>query len=331
MRKSRVIYFTKRPDGMVSQEHFLTKEEPVKPIEAGEVLVETIYLSVDPYMRGRMSDRKSYTEPFPVNTPMQGAAVGVVVDSASQKFSPGEWVFGIWPWAEYVVRSESQIRALDSSLEPKAALHVLGLAGLTAYIGLVKLGYPRPKERLVVSAAAGGVGSLVGQIGKLTDLHVTGIAGSDEKCAWLTSELGFDQAINYRSPSFLQHITQSLDDGVDIYFDNVGGVVTDTIMSHLNPHARIVVCGQIATYNVPYASQRPLFADLLTSRAQARGFIVGEHQEHYPEALKALSQWYEAGQLKVAETIVLGFDHLVEAFIGLFEGKNMGKTIVQIK
>lgn len=334
MLLSRVVYFVQRPIGMVTPDVFEIREEevPTGALEDGHVLVESVYASVDPYMRGRMSDRKSYTAPFAVNQPMAGGMVGRVVDGGSTDLVPGSWVFGVWSWADYAVVSSRSLRVLDSAIPPTAALHVLGLTGLTAYIGLTKFGRPVAGEQLVVSAAAGAVGSLVGQIGRLLGLRVVGIAGSDDKCAWLTDALHLDAAVNYTRADFVQTLKGALPDGVDVYFDNVGGAVSDAVMARLNAHARIAVCGQIALYNLDTATaERPRFSDLLISRATAVGFIVGEHQSDYPEALAKLAQWYRAGELVAEETVVEGFDQLIDTFIGLFRGVNRGKAIVKLR
>lgn len=329
----RAIYFVEPPTGMVSKEAFAVREIPIPKVAAeSDVLVETVYASVDPYMRGRLSAGKSYTDPLPVGHPMIGAMVGRVIDGGQTPLTAGEWVFGSWPWAEYALVAESGLRRLDPSLPPTTALHVLGLTGLTAYLGLTKFGQPLAGERLVVSAAAGSVGSLAVQIGRLLGLHVTGIAGSDEKCRWLQESLGVEHAFNYRAESFAQNFADHATDGVDIYFDNVGGLVTDAVMRHLNPHARIIICGQISQYNaVQPTAHRPLFADLLVSRAQATGFIVSEHQGEFPKALKQLQNWYRMRQLTAEESIVVGFDRWIDTFLGLFAGDNRGKAIVQIK
>lgn len=329
----RVIYFTQRPTGMVTRDAFEVREESVPRLGGDkDVLVETVYASVDPYMRGRLSAGKSYTAPFEVGKPMTGAMVGRVVDGGRTSLQSGEWVFGSWPWSEYAVLPESALRRLDPSLPPTTALHVLGLTGLTAYVGLTKFGRPQPAEHLVVSAAAGSVGSLAVQIGRLLGLTVYAIAGGDDKCRWVEQQLGAAKAFNYQAPDFAEALSGGLAGGVDIYFDNVGGVVTDEVMRHLNPHARVVICGQIALYNQIQPSQhRPLFSDLLISRAEATGFIVGEHQEEFPKALKRLQSWYRLGQLKVEESIVVGFDQWIDAFLGLFSGANRGKAIVQVK
>lgn len=332
MKTNRVIYFVKRPLGMVTPASFTVREEALPVLRADETLVESLYASVDPYMRGRMSDRKSYTTPYPLNTPMQGGMVGRVIASQDTGLKAGQLVFGIWPWADYAAVARRSLRVLDADLPPTTALHVLGLTGLTAYIGLTQFGNPKPGEQLVVSAAAGAVGSLVGQIGRLLGLRAAGIAGSDEKCRWLTESLGFDAAFNYRDADFSRRLGEGLTSGVDVYFDNVGGEVSERVLSHLNAHARIVVSGQIAFYNEDRAvAGRPLLSDLLVNRAQAAGFIVGEHQELYPDALKQLNAWYRGGLLVAEETLSEGFDQLVDAFIGLFHGSNQGKAVVRLK
>ncbi|NMP22457.1 NADP-dependent oxidoreductase [Sulfobacillus harzensis] len=330
MAVNRVVYFVKRPEGMISESCFEIREEAFPTPEEEQVIVKSLYASVDPYMRGRMSLGKSYTDPFPLNTPMQGAMIGEVVDGGDTDLKAGDRVSGVWPWAEQARIARAKLKKLDPSVPPTAALHVLGMPGLTAYIGLTKFGQPKPGQHLAVSAAAGAVGSLVGQIGKILGLHPVGIAGSDEKCQSLL-KLGFEGAVNYRHAEFPEELKKALPNGVDIYFDNVGGPVTDAVMALLNPHARIAICGQIATYNGDPASwpKRPLFADLLVSRARAEAFIVGEHQADFPAALTQLHNWYRQGRLRVEESISDGFDQLIPALVGLFHGANRGKAIVK--
>ena len=333
MSRNRVVYFVKRPDGMVTNDTFAIREEPMPVLSDTEsVIIESVYASVDPYMRGRMSNRKSYTAPFQVGQSMQGGMVGRIYDPGRTDLAKGAWVFGVWPWAEYAQVKAQTVRPLAPGTPPTASLHVLGLTGLTAYIGLTQFGRPVTGEQLVVSAAAGSVGSLAGQIGKILGLRVVGIAGGPEKCAWLVDRLGFDAAVDYRHENFPANLKNAVPDGVDVYFDNVGGTVTDCVMAKLNLHARVVICGQISLYNLDSpADQRPRFSDLLISRAQATGFIVGDHQALYPEALEHLSVWYREGRLVAEETLVDGFDQLIDAFIGLFHGANRGKAIVKLR
>ncbi|MCL5117117.1 MAG: NADP-dependent oxidoreductase [Firmicutes bacterium] len=333
MPENRVVYFVKRPVGMVTAASFEVRNESIPPLEeADQLLVESVYASVDPYMRGRMSEGKSYAAPFALDTPMQGGMVGQVADPGSTDLHRGDWVFGVWQWGEFARVARRAVRRLDPALPPTAALHVLGLTGLTAYIGLTKFGRPVASEQLVVSGAAGSVGSIVGQIGRILGLRTVGIAGTQEKCEWLTRAVGFDAAVNYQDPRFPDHLRDALEAGVDVYFDNVGGPVTDRVMRYLNPHARIAICGQISSYNqLEATTSRPLFADLLISRAEASGFIIGDHERDYPAALAQLGRWYSEGKLIVEETITEGFDRWIEAFIGLFHGANRGKAIVKVR
>lgn len=329
--KNRVIYFVRRPEGLVTRKAFAVREESLPEVGPKQILVRSVYASVDPYMRGRMSLGKSYTSPMAVDTPMVGAMVGRVSESHTDQVPVGSWVAGTWAWADYAAVDAEAVRLLEPDLPPSAALHVLGMTGLTAYIGLTQFGHPAPGEQLVVSAAAGSVGSLVGQIGRLLGCRVVGVAGGSEKCAWLTQSLGFHAVADYKADDFARQLAQALPDGVDIYFDNVGGAVTDLVMAHLNPWARIVICGQIALYNAPSPPpERPRFTDLLINRAQATGFIVGEHQAQFASARAQLAEWYRAGVLHGEETVVDGFEHWIDAFLGLFTGANRGKTLVRL-
>ncbi len=332
MSLNRVLYFVRRPESEVTPACFELRHEPFPEPKSGHVLVQSVYASVDPYMRGRMSEGKSYADPFPLNTPMQGGMVGRVLDRGGTDVAEGDWVSGVWDWADRVLVPRQALRRLDSNIPPTTALHVLGMTGLTAYIGLTKFGRPAAGETLVVSAAAGAVGSLVGKIGRIFGLTVVGIAGRADKCQWLTDTVGLNAALNYRDPDFASRLSSALSRGVDVYFDNVGGPVTDQVMAHLNPHARVVICGQIASYNGDPKGlpTRPLFSDLLVSRAEAHGFIIGEHQADFKPALEQLAGWYRDGRLVVEETIAEGFDQLMPQLIGLFHGQNRGKAIVKI-
>lgn len=332
MSFNRVLYFVQRPETEVTGACFELRHEPWPEPREGKVLVQSIYASVDPYMRGRMSDGKSYADPFPLNTPMQGGMVGRVLDAGGTDLVDGDWVSGVWAWADQALVPRQGLRRLDAGVPPTTALHVWGMTGLTAYIGLTKFGRPEAGQTLVVSAAAGAVGSLVGQIGRILGLTVVGIAGRPDKCQWLTETVGLNAALNYRDLDFGSRLAEVLSRGVDVYFDNVGGPVTDQVMAHLNPHARIVICGQIARYNGDPKGfpTRSLFSDLLVSRAEAHGFIISEHQAEFKAALEQLVSWYQDGRLVVEETILEGFEELVPALIGLFHGQNRGKAIVKI-
>ncbi|HUX49171.1 MAG TPA: NADP-dependent oxidoreductase [Spirochaetia bacterium] len=322
-----------RPRGMATVANFRLQEEPVRAPQSGEVLCRTVYLSVDPYMRGRMNEGRSYADPAKLDSVMVGGTVSQVIESQSSSFKPGDFVLGYFGWQEYGVSAANHLTKLDlpADLLP-AALGALGMPGLTAWYGLLEIGKPEAGQTVVVSGGAGAVGSVVGQIAKIRGCRVLGIAGSDRKTDWLTGSLGFDHASNYKSAADLStEIGSSCPDGVDIYFDNVGGAVTEAVLPHLNTFGRIVVCGQISGYNLvqplPATSILPL---LLTRRATARGFIVGDHSEFFPRALADLRGWVEDGSLKHEETIVEGLENAPTAFLGLFDGSNIGKQLVKV-
>ena len=322
-----------RPVGMATIANFRMHEAPVPVPRNGEVLCRTIFLSVDPYMRGRMNEGRSYADPAKLDSVMVGGTVSQVVDSQNSSFKPGDLVLGYFGWQEYGVSAATHLTKLDlpRTLLP-AALGVLGMPGLTAWYGLLEIGKPEAGQTVVVSGGAGAVGSLVGQIARIRGCRVVGIAGSDRKTEWLTGTLGFDNALNYKSATDLSaEIGSSCPEGVDVYFDNVGGKVTEAVLPQLNTFGRIVVCGQISGYNLaqpqPATSLLPL---LLTRRATARGFIVGDHSEHFPRALAELRGWVDTGRLKHEETIVDGLENAPTAFLGLFDGNNVGKQLVRV-
>ncbi len=331
--KTRVIILNSRPSSQLSADNFSFTEIELQKPEEEQVLVATKYLSVDPYMRNRMNDVKSYIEPYTLKQPLSGDAVAQVLESRSPAFKPGDWVTGIMPWQEYAVMPGSYLHKIEfTDVSPTVYLGVLGLTGLTAYFGLLDIGRPVSGETVVVSAAAGAVGSAAGQIAALKGCHVTGIAGSDEKCAYLTEILGFRNAINYKShPNIRKQLRQACPAGIDVYFDNVGGDISDSVMFYLNDYARIVLCGQIALYNSNRLSTGPrLLAQLIIHRVLMQGFIVYDYAERYPEARKQLYQWLKVGKLENRETIIEGFDNLPNALIGLFTGNNTGKQIVKL-
>lgn len=331
--RNRKILLAKRPVGMPDVSHFETIETEVPEIKDGEMIVQTLYLSVDPYMRGRMSDEKSYAPPYPVGEPFVGGVVGKVIRSHHPDFAVGSYVQGRMEFAEYNVSDGNQLRKLDPAEAPvSTALHVLGMPGFTAYIGLLDIGQPKEGETVVVSGAAGAVGTIVGQIAKLKGCRVVGIAGSDDKCAFLTNELGFDAAINYKTvPDLSEALASACPDGVDVYFDNVGGTISDHVMSHINAFARIVICGQIALYNLKEQELGPRMGmKLLRTRSMVRGFIVSDHAHRYDEAQAQLTAWFQEGILKHKEHIVEGFDNTIEAFLGLFRGDNLGKQLIRV-
>lgn len=329
----KTILFKKRPAGKPSISDFeLIQEEVPKPSE-GEVLLKALYISVDPYLRGRMRDEKSYIEPFKLNEPLESMAVAEVVESKNSNFEKGEVVSGMLKWKELQTSKGIGLNKVHKELAPLSAfLGVLGLTGLTAYLGLEKIGHPKEGETLVVSGAAGAVGSVVGQIGKIKGCRVIGIAGTDEKVEHIQKEFGFDDGINYNtSTNMKQAIADTCPDGVDVYFDNVGGKILDAVLQNVNKDARIINCGAISLYNETEVPTGPRPEGILIKNTVLmQGFLVRDHAKDFGAALKQLGAWLKEGKLKYDETVVEGFDKLPEAFIGLFEGKNTGKMVVKI-
>jgi NADPH:quinone reductase len=330
---NRKILLASRPKGMPDESNFKTIEDNIPEIKDGEVLIQTLYLSVDPYMRGRMSDAKSYAKPYEVGEPIVGGIVGKVITSKNAKYAVDSFVDGRLEWADYNVSDGSNIRKIDPSLAPiSTALHVLGMPGLTAYFGLLHIGQPKEGETVVISGASGAVGTIVGQIAKLKGCRVVGIAGADEKCAFLTNDLGFDAAINYKTtPNLHKALKEACPNGIDVYFDNVGGEVTDTVMSLINFQSRTVICGQISQYNLENPEMGPrILGHLLRTSSLVKGFIVGDYAEHNKEGYVNLSQWVRDGKIQYRENVVEGFENTVQAFLGLFRGENLGKQLVKV-
>lgn len=337
-RKNKQILLASRPAGMPTMDNFKFVEAPIPQLAEGEVLIRTLYLSVDPYMRGRMSDRKSYVAPFVLDEVITGGVVGEVVESRAENFQPGDIVTGMLGWQLYsVARADSadmgSIRKVDPRLAPvTTALGVLGVPGLTAYFGLLDIGQPREGETVVVSGAAGAVGTVVCQLAKIKGCRVVGISGSDEKNAYLRDELGVDATINYKSAGDVRAaLMEACPNGVDVYFDNVGGEISDAVMLLINHGARISVCGQISIYNLERLDVglrvQPL---LLINSALMQGFIVTDYAPRFAEGIMQLVGWLTAGQLKYAEHIVEGFENTPQAFLGLFTGENLGKQLVKV-
>ncbi|MDQ1145701.1 NADPH-dependent curcumin reductase CurA [Bacillus sp. SORGH_AS 510] len=330
---NRKILLASRPKGMPDASNFELIECEIPEISEGEVLIRTHYLSVDPYMRGRMSDAKSYAKPYEVGEPFIGGMVGEIVVSKNPRFQEGQFVEGRLEWAEYNVSDGSTIRKVNPELAPiTTALHVLGMPGLTAYFGLMFIGQPKEGETVVVSGASGAVGTIVGQIAKLNGCRVVGIAGADDKCKFLKEELGFDAAINYKTEENLRKaLKEACPSGVDVYFDNVGGRVSDAVMTLINFQSRTAICGQISQYNLEKPEIGPRVAgQLLTTSSLMKGFIVSDYADHNREGLIQLSQWVKEGKIQYRENIVEGFENTVEAFLGLFRGDNIGKQLVKV-
>ncbi|OLO37856.1 NADP-dependent oxidoreductase [Alkalihalophilus pseudofirmus] len=331
--KNRQFLLAKRPIGLPDESTYNFVESDIPELKANEVLVRGQYLSVDPYMRGRMSDAKSYAAPFELDQPLNGGVVGTVIKSNHPNFSEGDTVTGRMDWADYTAIGGDQLRKVNPDQAPiTTALHVNGMPGLTAYFGLLDIGQPKEGETVVISGAAGAVGMVVGQIAKLKGCRVVGIAGSEEKNAYLINELGFDAAINYKTTNDLrQALKEACPDGIDIYFDNVGGEISDAVFSLLNFHARVPLCGQIAHYNDTQVSMGPRFLTTFLKRSiLLKGFIVTNYEGRYEEAIKDLAKWVSEGNIKYKENIVEGLENTPDAFLGLFRGDNLGKQLVKI-
>ena len=330
---NKAIILKNRPVGKPSLSDFTISKEEIPEIANGEILLKTKFVSVDPYLRGRMSDAKSYVAPFQINEPVASGCIAEVIESKNESFKKGDFVSGLLDWKEYQATDGKHLLKIeDSALPLSAYLGVMGMTGLTAYFGLMEIGKPKEGETLVVSGAAGAVGSVVGQIGKILGCRVVGIAGSDEKVALLKSKFGFDEAINYNTTKDMtQEIAALCPEGVDVYFDNVGGTISDSVHDNINRFGRIVVCGAISTYNDTSVPTGPRVQGFLIKQSVLmQGFIVGNYAEMFPEGIEYLSTWLKEGKLTFTETIVEGFDAIPQAFIELFEGKNKGKMIVKV-
>jgi len=332
--KNKEIRLASRPTGMPQLANFDIVDTEVPRPKDGEVLLHTRFLSVDPYMRGRMSDRKSYVAPFAVNEALNGGVVGEIVESRAETLKPGDFVTGQLGWQLYSVAKPEELRKVDPKLAPiTTALGVLGMPGLTAYFGLLDIGKPREGETVVVSGAAGAVGMTVCQIAKIKGCRVVGISGSDEKNEYLEQELWVDDTVNYKTAGDMKHtLKAACPEGVDIYFDNVGGDVSDAVLPLVNNAARIVICGQISLYNLeqPDVGPRPQ-PYLLVKSALMQGFIITQYAPRFGEGVKQLVQWVGEGKLKYAENIVDGFESTPRAFLGLFSGENLGKQLVRVE
>jgi NADPH-dependent curcumin reductase CurA len=284
-------------------------------------------------MRGRMNDAKSYAPPYKIDEPIMGGAICEIMETKSGSFQKGDLVQGFLPWATELVHKADSLQKIDTNLAPASYyLGILGMPGLTAYFGLIHIGKPKEGETVVISGAAGAVGIVVGQIAKLKGCRVVGIAGSDEKIKMLKDEFDFDEVINYKTTSDMKKaIKETCPDGVDIYFDNVGGSISDAVIANINFHARIVLCGQISLYNAAEVPMGPRLQPMLLTRSVLmQGFIVGNFKDYFREGIEQLSQWVKEGKLKYKETIIEGFDKLPEAFLGLFSGENKGKVVVKV-
>ncbi len=329
---NRRIVLAARPAGLPKPSDFRLEEVPVSSPGPGECLVRARYMSVDPYMRGRMSGRKSYAAPVEIGQTMVGASVGEVIESNSAAIAVGDHVTGGLGWQEYALAAAGSLRVVDAQAAPLSAyLGVLGMPGLTAYYGLLKVAGVKPGETVCVSGAAGAVGSAVGQIARLHGCRAIGIAGGAEKCSLLTGEFGFDEAVDYKDDAFFSALRSAAPDGIDVYFDNVGGPVTDAVFRQLNLHSRVSICGQISQYNDTSAPVGPrLLWHFIAKRIRAQGFLVFDFCEQDDESLAQLAEWVRDGKLKYRETVAEGIENAPAAFIGMFGGANIGKQVVKL-
>ncbi len=330
---NRQILLNRRPEGMPVEEDFKLVETELPELKDGEFLAKTIYLSVDPYMRGRMNDRKSYSEPFKLDEVIGGGTVSRVVQSKNPKFKEGDITVGMLGWQEYAISDGKGVRnGVPKGIPMSACLGVLGMPGMTGYFGLLDIAEPKDGETVVVSGAAGAVGSLVGQIAKIKGCRVIGTAGSDEKVNHIVNDLGFDAGLNYKtSQNYYKDLKELCPDGIDVYFDNVGGPMTDAAIALINTHARISICGQIALYNSEKAEEGPRFLwKLIEKQAKIEGFLVFQFVKKYKQAYQDLTQWVKEGKIQYRENITEGIENTPKAFIGMFHGENTGKQIVKV-
>ena len=333
---NRQILLANRPVGMPKASDFLLNETSIPTPVDGQVLCETLYLSLDPYMRGRMSPSKSYAKPVEINEVMTGGTVGKVIESRDPNLKAGEIVFGYGGWQDYWVHNGKTLKNVDPDIAPiSTATGVLGMPGVTAYTGLLNIGKPKKGETVVVASACGPVGSVVGQIAKFKGARSVGIAGSKEKCKYATDKFQFDHCLNHKSSKFSEELKQVCPEGIDVYFENVGGKVLDSVLPLLNDFARIPVCGIISAYNSTELPSGPnlipsLMRSILVKRLTFRGFIVWDFANQEKEALQQLAKWIKQGKLHYLEDIVDGLENAPEAFIGLFDGKNFGKLVVRV-
>jgi hypothetical protein len=327
---NRQVRLKSRPVGAPTPANFEIADAPMPSAGDDGVVRRTRFLSLDPYMRGRMSDAPSYAAPVAVGATMCGHTVSEVVESRNPRFSPGDIVAGYDGWQQFATSNGSDLRKLDPAIPMSAALSVLGMPGMTAYVGLLDIGQPRTGETVVVSAASGAVGSIVGQLARIKGCRAVGIAGSPDKCRYVVSELGFDACVNYKTGDFRASLKDACPDGVDVYFENVGGAVLAAVLRLLNRGARIPLCGLIAEYNSTEAAAGPNLRPLLVQRAMIKGFIVSDHNDRAPAFLQEMTPLVRDGRIRYREDVVEGLDAAPTAFIGLLEGRNFGKLLVRV-
>jgi leukotriene B4 12-hydroxydehydrogenase/15-oxo-prostaglandin 13-reductase len=329
--KNRRVLLASRPTGWVSESNFRIEEAPMPSPKDGEVLVKNLWLSLDPYMRGRMNDGKSYAAKQELGEVMIGGTVGEVVESKNPKFAKGDQVLGMLGWQQYGLSDGRGLNKVDASRVPLSAyLGVLGMPGVTAWVGLLDICQPKASETVVVSAASGAVGSVVGQIAKIKGCRAVGIAGGKQKCDYVVKELGFDACVDYKGGKLNDDLKAAAPDGIDCYFENVGGEILDAVLRRMNAFSRIAVCGLISQYNATEPYGVKTFQSILTNRIKVQGFIVSDRLELWAKALADLSGWVAAGRIKYRETVTEGLENAPKAFIGLLKGENFGKQLVRL-
>jgi hypothetical protein len=333
---NRQLRLASRPVGDIKESDFDYREEPIPNPKEGEVLVRSIYLSLDPSNRIWMSDMEQYMPPVEIGEVMRGVIIGVVEESLNQNFKQGDLVSGVLGWQDYAIAEGNSGFSLTRLPDPlpcplTAFIGPLGFTGGTAYFGLLDIGQPKVGETVVVSAAAGAVGSIVGQIAKIKGCRVVGITGSDEKCRWLVEELGFDAAINYKTVDLESAIAQACPNGIDVYFDNVGGSILDAVLTNINLHARIPLCGLISTYNATEPVPGPYnYSNILMKRVRVQGFIILDYIPRWSEAISDLGQWLNQGKIKHALEVIEGLENAPKAILKLFDGNKKGKLVVKV-
>jgi NADPH-dependent curcumin reductase len=327
---NRQIRLKSRPSGMPTPDNFEAVEAPMPSPRDGEVLRRTLYLSLDPYMRGRMSDAPSYAPPVNLGDVMCGHTVSEVIESRSPALRAGDIIAGYDGWQEFTAGPAKDVRALDPAIPPSTALGALGMPGMTAYVGLYDIGQPKAGETVVVSAASGAVGSMVGQLAKIKGCRAVGVAGSRDKCRYVVETLGFDACVNYKTDDLVPALKEACPSGVDVYFENVGGAVLAAVLRVLNRGARIPLCGMISEYNATEIPGGPNLRPLLVNRAMIKGFIVSDHYDRFPAFLAEVTPLVRDGRITFREDVVNGLDAAPAALIGLFEGRNFGKLLVRV-
>lgn len=330
---SREIRLKNRPLGMPAENDFEIAEVLIPEIREGQILVRNVYMSVDPYMRGRMGERESYIAPFEIGKPLEGGAVGQVIESKGAQVQEGDYVLSNLGWREFFVSDGSDLVKLDPAEAPvQSYLGILGMPGLTAYVGLLDIGKPQNGDTVFVSTAAGAVGSLACQIAKIKGCRVVGSTGSEEKMDWLTKEAGIDVALNYKtSENLIEDLRRFCPEGIDVYFDNVGGTHLEAAIELMNTHGRIVLCGMISIYNATRPPRAPRnLISVIPKRLTLKGYIIHDHNDRLPVFTQDMNRWIKEGRIKWKETVVQGIEHAPNAFLGLFTGESFGKMLVRL-